>query len=92
MNPESDVFLQMTIDADLRCALTSFMEVAENGLPARFRTLHAQECIEVILQRDECIEPLDPQSSSRKRSGSPPRTTMQAKHVMTTLIRVTQLG
>ena len=54
-------------DGDLQSALSSFLEVAENGFPVQFRTLHVRECIQVMLQRDDQVVPLDPQPQPRKR-------------------------
>ena len=52
--------LQITIesDSDLRCALNAFAEMSATNGPVEFRSLHAQECIEIILDRDDHSEPL----------------------------------
>ena len=74
------ICLQITIeiDSDLCCALRTFVEMSVDGRPLEHRSLHAQECTEVILERDDHSEPLEPYTiptttpSRRKRgiSGS----------------------
>ena len=71
-------------DGDLRGALTSFLEVAQNDLSVEFRTIHVHECIEVLLQRADRVEPLEPRLPSKirndtSRSSDPPAK--RAKHV-----------
>ena len=47
-------------DTDLICALCSFKEAAEQNSSTHYRTIHVQECVEVMLERDDRLEPLHP--------------------------------
>ena len=54
-------------DGDLHGALVSFLEVAGAGNDTvPFRTLHIEECVEVMMQRDKHTEPLEMHSSSKR--------------------------
>ena len=56
-------------DGDLHGALVSFLEVAEAGSDAvPYRTLHIEECMEVMMQRDKYVEPLEVHPSSKRPS------------------------
>lgn len=46
-------------DSGLRCALTTFIKMAVADGPLEYRSLHAQERTEVILERDDHSEPLE---------------------------------
>ena len=59
-------------DGDLRAALTSFAEVAADCLPVKYRTFHVRECVEILLQRDARVEPLELQAPSTNRRASSP--------------------
>jgi len=71
--------VEIESDGDLQAALTSFVEVAESGLPVQFRTIHVSECMKVLLQRCDRWEPLEPQplpsnmTKKRPSDGSPSR-------------------
>lgn len=57
-------------DGDLHGALVSFLEVAGAGNDAvAYRTLHIEECVEVMMERDKHTEPLEAQSSNKRPSG-----------------------
>jgi len=65
--------LQITIesDADLSLALRTFAEMSETNSPMEFRSLHALECIEVVLDRDDHSEPLQPRvMTSTRQAGN----------------------
>lgn len=73
-------------DGDLHGALVSFLEVAEVGSDAvPYRTLHIEECVEVMMQRDKHTEPLEIHSSNCKRPSADADGSRQAakrtKHV-----------
>ena len=56
-------------DGDLHGALISFLEVARTGNNAvQYQTLHIEECVEVMMQRDKNTEPLETCSSSKRPS------------------------
>ena len=61
----------MTIESngDLHAALISFIEAAETEKSPEYRTLHISECTEVMLQRDDRVESLEPKATgtSQKR-------------------------
>ena len=56
-----DSYVQVTIesDCDIRCTLTSFLEASQRNESSQFRTLHVQECMQVMLERDGHSEPLN---------------------------------
>ena len=64
---------QVTIesDGDLHGALVSFLELAHSDASdaVHLRTIHIEECVEVMMQRDGRAEPLEPHMS-KKRSSS----------------------
>ena len=66
---------QVTIesDGDLHGALISFLELAHSVSSAsdaiHLRSLHIEECVQVMMQRDGRAEPLEPYTS-KKRSSS----------------------
>ena len=56
-------------DGDLHGALVSFLEVAEAGSDAvPYQTLHIEKCVEVMMQRDKHVEPLEMHPSSKRPS------------------------
>ena len=65
--------MQVIIESngDLQEALVSFAEVANSNLSAQYQTLHVEECLEVMLEREDrrepLLEPAKPPSSSKKR-------------------------
>ena len=44
----------------METALTTFLEVQAKGQAVKYRVIHAQECIQVTLRRDDREIPLDP--------------------------------
>ena len=66
-------------DGDLHVTLTSFVEVAEGGAATRLCTLHVRECTEVILKRNDRLEPLQPRLQPKKRPGDPTSTCKSSK-------------
>ena len=64
---------QVTIesDGDLHGALVSFLELAHNASniseAVHLRTLHIEECVEVMMQRDGHAEPLESYTSDSKK-------------------------
>ena len=65
-------------DGDLHVALTSFVEVAEGGAATRLHTLHVCECTEVMLKRNDRLEPLQPRLQPKKRPGDPTTSTCKS--------------
>ena len=54
-------------DGDLHGALVSFLELAGASNDAvAYRTLHIEECVEVMMERKSHTEPLEPHSSSKR--------------------------
>ena len=72
-------------DGDLHGALVSFLEIASVGAgsdAAPYQSLHIEECVEVMMQRNKHIEPLEIQSSSKRPSTSGDgQATKRSKHV-----------
>ena len=70
-------------DGDLHGALVSFLEVAGVGNDAvAYRTLHIEECVEVMMERDKHTEPLEAHSSSKRPSADTERlAAKRTKHV-----------
>ena len=56
-------------DTDMETALTTFFEVQAKGQAVKYRVIHAQECIQVTLRRDDREIPLDPSVSLPISSG-----------------------
>jgi len=56
-------------NGDLHAALISFIEAAETDKSPKYHTLHISECTEVVLQRENRVEPLEPKvpGTSQKR-------------------------
>lgn len=46
-------------DGDLRTALVSFLELSQANSAVHLRTVHIEECVEVMMLRDEHAEPLE---------------------------------
>ena len=65
---------QVTInsDGDLHAALVSFLELAHSASNAsddvHLQTLHIEECVEVMMQRDGRAESLELQSLKKHKS------------------------
>ena len=53
-------------DADMQCTLCNFKEAKEEDKLAKYRTIHVQECVEVILERDDRLEPLEPRPPCKR--------------------------
>ena len=53
----------------METALTTFLEVQAKGQAVKYRVIHAQECIQVTLRRDDREIPLDPSVSLPTSSG-----------------------
>ena len=61
--------MKIESDRDLHGALVCLLEVAEAGSDAvSYRTLHIEECVEVMMQRDKHVEPLEVHPSSKRPS------------------------
>ena len=48
------------------CALSTFKEAGEEERHKRYRTIHVQECVQVMLEGDDRLEPLIPTQLSQK--------------------------
>ena len=85
-------------DAHVRCALVSFSEAADNGLPPEFCMIHVLECLEVMLHRDQRFEPLiaSTHTSGQKRSRSSSCSSKSQKNAKVgnihTLVNITAYG
>ena len=78
----------------METALTTFLEVQAKEQAVKYRVIHAQECIQVTLLRDNCEIPLDPSTSSAKlkkgkRCSQPINIQRQRKKVQPLLIPLT---
>jgi len=56
-------------NGNLHAALISFIEAAETDKSSEYCILHIIECMEVVVQRDDRVEPLEPKvpETSQKR-------------------------
>lgn len=54
----------MESDNDMRYALVSFSQATSINASVEYRTLHAKECLEVLLERGNHQEPLVQSTSS----------------------------
>ena len=67
---------QVTIesDGDLHGALVSFLELAHNARniseAVHLRTLHIEECVDVMMERDGRAEPLESYTSKKRNYSS----------------------
>ena len=52
--------MQIESDGDVMCALSTFKEAGEEERHKRYRTIHVQECVQVMLEGDDRLEPLIP--------------------------------
>lgn len=52
--------------SDVQCALSNFKEAREEEKLVKYSTIPVQECTEVMLERDDHMEPLNPRPPCKR--------------------------